>query len=81
MDGIVSCVQCLMTSVVVVSVKMHRNLLESLENTGSPILVSLVVHEGLVFSVTVQVVQEAVALLMIILKSPLLGQCWAKTIK
>lgn len=52
-----SCIQCLMTSVVVVSVKMHRSLLEPLENPGSPNLLSLVVHEGLVFSVTVQVVQ------------------------
>lgn len=77
-----SCLHCL-TSIVVMSMKMHCNLLESLENSGSPIVVSLVVHEGLVFSVTCSsgpglLVQEAVALLVIILKSPLLGQRWAK---
>lgn len=55
-DCIVSYVHC-QCGIVVVSVKMHHNLLESLGNTGSPVLVSFVVHEGLVFSVTVQVGQ------------------------
>lgn len=55
-DCIVSYIQC-QCGVGVVSVKMHHILLESLENIGSPMLVSVVVHEGLVFSLTVQVGQ------------------------
>lgn len=79
-DCTVSDSQCSMKAALLVSVKMLYNFLELLEIIRSPILVPLVLHMGLVLSVTVQVIYKSFCpgsccLINDYLKFPPLGQC------